>query len=108
MKVLAVVVVLVAAAGYPTQGAEISQLECQRYQETMAKTVRIREKCGLPAFVDCCQVRLALYLVAVTVTVILKQAYACRYWDATARKLALSSTEPPNLANLVTGNYSFL
>ena len=56
MKVLAVVAVLVAAAGCPTQGAEISQLECQRYQETMKKTIRIREKCELPAFSDCCQV----------------------------------------------------
>ena len=60
MKVLAVVVVLVAAAGCPTQGAEISQLECQRYQETMTKTIRIREKCGLAVYSDCCQVGLAL------------------------------------------------
>ena len=61
MKVLAVVAVLVAAAGCPTQGAEVSQLECQRYQETLTKSIRIREKCGLPAFSDCCQVGLVYY-----------------------------------------------
>ena len=56
MKFLAILAVLVAAASYTTLGAEISQVECQSYQETLKKAIKIREKCELPAFSDCCQV----------------------------------------------------
>ena len=56
MKFLAILAVLVAAASYPTLGAEVSQVECQRYEETLKKAIEIREKCDLPAFSDCCLV----------------------------------------------------
>ena len=57
MKLLAIVIMLVAAASYPTQGAEIFQQQCQNYHEEMVKISAIRHRCGLPAFTDCCQVR---------------------------------------------------
>ena len=58
MQILAIatVAVLVVVAAYPSLGAEISQLECQRYYETLNKAIATQKECELPAFSDCCQV----------------------------------------------------